>query len=133
MKQTNIDITKFFVVQQEILTGQQLICLDASDLHRFLSGKSGVMYQQTKDENESIHDFMTAFFNDLKSRSQVMESSHYFLHILIPGDEFMVEHMKPVNDFFSIIDEGKKVQYGMSCSDDKSQMKMTLLCTKEES
>lgn len=133
MKQTTIDSTKFSEVQQEILTGQQLITLDSNDLHRFLLGKSGVMYQQTKDDAENIHDFMEAFFEDLKSRSQVMDSSHYFLHMLIPGDEFMVEHMELVNDFFSIIDEDKKVMYGMSCCDVKLQMKMTLLCTKEES
>lgn len=133
MKETIIDSTSFFVIQHEILSGRQLICLDANDLHRVLSGKSGVMYQQTKDDAESIHDFMKAFFEDLKSRSQVMESSHYFLYMLIPGDEFMVEHLELVNNFFSIIDEDKKVMYGMSCCDDKSQMKMTLLCTKEES
>lgn len=133
MKQTTIDSTKFSEIQQDILTGQQLIHLDANDLHRFLSDKYGVMYQQTKDDAEGIHDFMKAFFEDLKLRSQVMESSHYFLHMLIPGDEFMVEHMELVNDFFSIIDEDKKVMYGMSCCDGNSQMKMTLLCTKEES
>lgn len=119
--------------REVIVKDQRLICLDANDLHRFLAGKSGIMYQQTKNDDESIHDFMKAFFDDMKSRSQVMESSHYFLHMIISENDFMMEHMELVNDFFSIIDEDKKVMYGMSCCDGDSQMKMTLLCTKEES
>lgn len=130
MKETIIDSTSFFVIQHEILSGRQLICLDANDLHRVLSGKSGVMYQQTKNDDESIHDFMKSFFDDMKFRSQVMESSLYFLHMVVPENDFMMEHMELVNDFFAGIDENKKVQYGMSCSDGKLQMKMTLLCTK---
>lgn len=130
MKETIIDSTSFFVIQHEILSGRQLICLDANDLHRVLSGKSGVMYQQTKNDDESIHDFMKSFFDDMKFRSQVMESSLYFLHMVVPKNDFMMEHMELVNDFFAGIDENKKVQYGMSCSDGKQQMKMTLLCTK---
>ena len=94
MKETKINSTKINEINNEVAFEPQLICIDSNDVRFALRGKSGMMYQKSKEEGESIPDFMTTFFEELKSREQVMESTHYLVHIMLPKtDEFMMEQM----------------------------------------
>lgn len=133
MKETQINSTKINEVNNNVVFEPQFICIDSNDVRFALTGKSGVMYQKTKDVGESIPDFMTAFFDELKSREQVLASSHYLFHLMIPEtEEFSMEHMGLIYEFCESLGEGKEVLWGMGNNQGKSQMTMTVLCTKED-
>ena len=133
MKETTINSTKFNEVKNEVVFDPQLISIDSDDVRYTLAGKSGVMYQKAKDNDESILDFMTNFIEELKSREQVMKSSHYLVHLMISKtDEFTMEHMELIHEFFESLGEEKEILWGMSNSKEKNNMVMTVLCTKED-
>lgn len=133
MKETKINSTKINEVSNNEVFVPQFICIDSIDVRYALMGKSGVMYQKTKSEDESIPDFMNTFFNELKSREQVMESSHYLVHLMVPQtDEFTMEHMVLINEFFESLGDEKENLWGMGDRQGKNQMTMTVLCTKED-
>lgn len=133
MKETTINSTKFNEVKNEVVFDPQLISIDSDDVRYTLAGKSGVMYQKAKDNDESILDFMTKFIEELKSREQVMKSSHYLVHLMISKtDEFTMEHMELIHEFFESLGEEKEILWGMSNSKEKNNMVMTVLCTKED-
>lgn len=133
MKETKINSTKINEVSNNVVFVPQFICIDSMDVRYALMGKSGVMYQKTKSEDESIPDFMNTFFNELKSREQVMESSHYLVHLMVPQtDEFTMEHMVLINEFFESLGDEKEILWGMGDRQGKRQMTMTVLCTKED-
>lgn len=133
MKEIKINSTKINEVNNEVVFEPQLICIDSMDVRYALMGKSGVMFQKSKSEGESIPDFMNAFLNELKSREQVMASSHYLVHLMVPkSDEFTMEHMGLINEFFESLGEEKEILWGMGNSNGKSQMTITCLCTKED-
>lgn len=133
MKETKIDSTKINEVNNEVVFEPQLIYIDPNDVRFALIGKSGVMYQKTKSQEVSISDFMNRFFDKLKSCEQVMESSHYLVHMMVPQtDEFTMEHMGLLHEFFESLGEEKEIIWGMGSSKGKNQMSMTVLCTKED-
>ena len=133
MKEVKINSTKINEVNKEVVFEPQLICIDSTDVRFALMGKSGVMYQKAKSAGESIPDFMNKFFDELKSRKQVMDSSHYLVHLMVPQtDEFTMEHMGLIHDFFETLGEDKEILWGMGNSKEKNQMTMTVLCTKDD-
>lgn len=133
MKEVKINSTKINEVNKEVVFEPQLICIDSTDVRYALRGKSGVMYQETKSAGDSILDFMNKFFDELKSRKQVMDSSHYLVHLMVPQtDEFTMEHMGLIHDFFETLGEDKEILWGMGNSKEKNQMTMTVLCTKDD-
>lgn len=133
MKEVKINSTKINEVNKEVVFEPQLICIDSTDVRFALRGKSGVMYREAKSAGESIPDFMVKFFDELKSRKQVMDSSHYLIHLMVPKtDEFTMEHMGLIHDFFETLGEDKEILWGMSNSKEKNQMTMTVLCTKDD-
>ena len=133
MKEVKINSTKINEVNKEVVFEPQLICIDSTDVRYALRGKSGVMYQETKSAGDSILDFMNKFFDELKSRKQVMDSSYYLIHLMVPKtDEFTMEHMGLIHDFFETLGEDKEILWGMGNSKEKNQMTMTVLCTKDD-
>ena len=133
MKEVKINSTKINEVNKEVVFEPQLICIDSTEVHYALMGKSGVMYQETKSAGDSILDFMNKFFDELKLRKKVMDSSHYLVHLMVPQtDEFTMEHMGLIHDFFESLGEEKEILWGMGNSKEKKQMTMTVLCTKED-
>ena len=133
MKEVKINSTKINEVNKEVVFEPQLICIDSTDVRYALRGKSGVMYQETKSAGDSILDFMNKFFDELKSRKQVMDSSHYLVHLMVPQtDEFTMEHMGLIHDFFETLGEDKEILWGMGNSKEKNQMTITVLCTKDD-
>ena len=133
MKETTINSTKFNEVKNEVVFDPLLISIDSDDVRYTLAGMSGVMYQKAKDNDESILDFMTKFIEELKSREQVMKSTHYLVHLMISKtDEFTMEHMELIHEFFESLGEEKEILWGMSNSKVKNKMAMTVLCTKED-
>ena len=132
MKDVKINSTKINEVNKEVVFEPQLICIDSTDVRFALMGKSGVMYQEAKSADESIPDFMNKFFDELKSRKQVMDSSHYLIHLMVPKtDEFTMEHMGLIHDFFETLGEDKEILWGMGNSKEKNQMTMTVLVRKK--
>ena len=133
MKEVKINSTKINEVNKEVVFEPQLICIDSTDVRFALMGKSGVMYQKAKSAGESIPDFMVKFFDELKSRKQVMDSSHYLIHQMVPNtEEFTMEHMGLIHDFFETLGEDKEILWGMGNSKEKNLMTMTVLCTKDD-
>ena len=133
MKEVKINSTKINEVNKEVVFEPQLICIDSTDVRYALRGKSGVMYQETKSAGDSILDFMNKFFDELKSRKQVMDSSHYLVHLMVPQtDEFTMEHMGLIHDFFETLGEDKEILWGMGNSKEKNLMTITVLCTKDD-
>lgn len=133
MKETKIDSTKINEVYNEVAFEPQIVCIDANDVRRILTGKSGAMYQKTKDEGESISDFMTTFLEELKTREQVRESTHCLVHLrFAETDELTMDHMNLIHEFFESFGKDKNILWGMGKSKGKSQMTMTILCTKED-
>lgn len=133
MKETKINSTKINDINNEVVFEPQLICIDSHDVRYALIGKSGVMYQKTKDDGESVPNFMKSFFEELKAREQVMESTHFLVHLMLAQtDELMMDHMNLIHEFFESLGEDKEILWGMGNSKGKSPMTMTVLCTKED-
>lgn len=131
MKETKIDSTKINEVYNEVAFEPQLVCIDANDVRRILTGKSGAMYQKTKDEGESISCFMTTFLEELKTREPVRESTHCLVHLrLAETDELTMAHTNLIHEFFESFGNDKNILWGMGKSEGETQMTMTLLCTK---
>ncbi len=108
---------------------------DSNDVRLALNGRSGVMYQMAKDDTMSIPEFMKSFFDELKLREQVMQSTQCLIHIMASNDdEFTMEQLNFVHDFTESLGENKEIKFGLSESNsiERKQMTITVLCTNED-
>ena len=114
-----------------LVSDNDLVNLDIYEVKEVLTGKSSIMFEAQKEDDEDKTTFMNEFFTQMSAHPAVKFSSHFVLSIGIVDDTpLMMEDMTVIHEFMnSKEDENMTITWGIKRNAEGEKMSLVLICS----
>lgn len=128
--ETKITDAQLDIVTEVIVSEDAKINLDAEDVRKIVTGRTGVMYEAQQEGKERA-EFMTGVFEALAAKPQVKGCTHMLISLEEDqNDKLSMMDMMAVNDFVGSLGEGIELLWGVKPSTSAPGMAIRVVCMK---